>query len=263
MAFREDQVEIRLDVPGRSLEVADVVTMLSNLVHVFREIAADYGGDPEKQSLVVLRASTNSPLTFELEPSVRGTGRRFRQDVRFLESGGDGHDVSDRVALAYRDFATSLKRRGERVTVVDDSKEYVVGSRSSARIIDLTQTATTKTVSLMGHLDAVNVHRRPYALFLYPSLITAPRIECRFPDELLERVGGMLKKHVEVSGLGHYAMFSSWPRYIEVTADPVPQPHRNESVASHRGSLTLKPGIESVEQIDEVRNRVARSLMLS
>ena len=73
-------------------------------------------------------------------------------------------------------------------------------------------------VSVVGTIESVNVHQRPYRFSLYTKLAPRDRVECRFPEEMLEAVTGMLRSQavVEVTGEGQFAPAGFYPLRIDV-----------------------------------------------
>jgi len=73
---------------------------------------------------------------------------------------------------------------------------------------------------IVGHLDAVSVHRAPFVFKLYPKLDPRSPVECRFPQAILAEVATHLKSLVQVRGVGFFAPVGLLPTRLEVQGSP-------------------------------------------
>lgn len=113
-------------------------------------------------------------------------------------------------------------------------------------------------VSVVGTIESVNVHKRPYRFSLYTKLTPKDRVECLFPDDMLEAVTLLLRDQalVEVTGEGRFAPAGFFPLRLEVQRPLTPLSFSADALLAYVQSRSLVPPGRTVEDvIDENRER--------
>ena len=112
---------------------------------------------------------------------------------------------------------------------------------------------------MVGHLDAIRAHYKPYVFFLYPKLSGQGNVECRFPEEMLDGIRPLLKQVVRVKGRASYGPVGLYPSRIEVSEVPVVAEYSKARLLARVGSFRQLRVGESIEDL-LTRNRETAGL---
>jgi hypothetical protein len=144
----------------------------------------------------------------------------FTSDLSDIRKQSYRADLTPGLTRHYRALVTSLKDAGAIMEYAHGTDHVVVDDAFRRSFEVALKERVVEDISVVGHLDAVNAHKAPFTLYLYPKLEEADRVDCHFPAELLQLVADLLKKTVRVAGTGHFAPVGIYPLRIEVREAP-------------------------------------------
>lgn len=199
-----------------------------------------------------LRAVAEEGATIEPERVVA----TFTEDLAQIRQQSYRPDLTTGLTKHYRALVTSMGGTGA-VVEYGRGKERVVVDDAFRKGFEVAlKERIAEDVSVVGYLDAVNVHKVPYTFYLYPKLEDIERVECRFPAEMLQAVAVLLKKTVKVEGTGHFAPVGIYPLRIDVNRELRPLTWDPDVLRSFVGKLALVPeGVSASDYLQ--RNREA------
>jgi hypothetical protein len=183
----------------------------------------------------------------------------FTSDLSSIRRQSYRADLTPGLTRHYRALVTCLKDTGAVVEYSHGKDEVIVDDEFRRGFDVALKERVAEDVSVVGHLDAVNAHKKPFTFYLYPKLEEADRVDCHFPPEMLQLVAGLLKKTVKVAGTGYFAPIGIYPLRMDVRPEPQFLVWDPSILRSHVGTLSLVPEGMSVRDYLE-RNRKAAGL---
>lgn len=145
--------------------------------------------------------------------------RRFTTSLRMIQRRHTAPRDFDLQALeAFRNISSPLRKNIRKVTVVDDDKnrkaqvnqEYDDALR---KIIGYDQ---KERGSVMGRLEALNVHMHNNTFTLYPT-VGPSKVTCKFRSDLRQRVLDYAGHYVRADGWVIYKSQGKFPHAMDVT----------------------------------------------
>ncbi|MFQ5664389.1 MAG: hypothetical protein ACE5HL_11220 [Terriglobia bacterium] len=179
----------------------------------------------------------------------------FVEGVVWLEEKGKAPPGFDRPLLeAFKELAKPLRRKVDRIELGRGRLKTKISKRIEVNIERIIGEDIVSSGSVSGYLDVVNVHDKN-AFFIYP-VVGPTKIECYFPDEILEKVKAGIKRHVVAAGTLRYKHNEVFPYRVEVQdLDVFPPEEELPTLESLRGAA---PGItgtlDSVEFVRRLRD---------
>lgn len=260
---------VRFQLLGHAAEkghvlLADFVRQLDALRAALRATDEALGTDDTKVTWRVVDLEHNSPATIVLEEVVtkksdgratprvaaefgavlgsinrRGTIATARKDIAALET--------------YRELAMIAMSGAERATLTVGRNRVDLGPKFLERLEKVIGPDETIDGSVMGTLDAVNLHVRP--TFTIWPIVGPRRVSCRFDgDDLRKKTIDGLGRYVEVTGKLHYKSWAQFPHAITVEGiEILPESRDLPTLSSLRG---IAPDLTGDESSNEFVQRI-------
>lgn len=214
----DDDGHVRLDefieelgaIKAALKETERIVAGKSNVVY-YRVV------DLKHTSPASVRIEGVSPKR-EFQHVPRRVFRRFTTSLRMIQRRHVAPRDFDLQALeAFKNISTPMRKHMRRVVVIDDDKkrkapvnqEYDDALR---KIIGYDQ---KERGSMMGRLDALNVHLKNNSFTIYP-VIGPPKITCKFRSDLRQKVLDYAGHYVRADGWVIYKSQGKFPHAMEV-----------------------------------------------
>lgn len=152
----------------------------------------------------------------------------------------------------FRELAKPLGKRRARAEVKANGKKISITPELEARISQVIGEDILSEGSLGGYLETVNVHGKN-EFFIYPTV--GGKIECSFPEELLEKVKDGIKRHVNAAGTLRYKKNEVFPYCIDVRSLEIfPPENELPTLESMRGIAPDATGaLDSIEFVRRLR----------
>jgi len=204
--FVAEQLQLIIDEGGDGVQAEAVHALLGEVVQYLK--ADDAAGQ-----WVVVAASLNNPFSLTLEgrqiaDAASPPSDHLLRSARYLERGERlASDVSDRQMTTLLKMAQTAAVPGRTVRLLAPDREvevvidpaWVEPLRSMKRERASARATPTQHYSLIGLLDAVNVHGQASEFFVFDPLHDH-KTRCDFADDQLEKVRRSLGERVRVAG---------------------------------------------------------------
>ena len=123
----------------------------------------------------------------------------------------------------------SVIGKGVRESVLQiDDRKIVIEQYARQRVENVIEPDYTVEGTIDGMLEAVNIHGNRNQFVLYP-VIGPTRVNCFFPDDMLDKVRPVLGKYAIVSGQLKYRWRENFP--FEARASELEEANENEQPA--------------------------------
>jgi hypothetical protein len=143
--------------------------------------------------------------------------RRFSTSLRMIRRRRMPKDFDAEAIEAFKNLADPVKKHLSRVKVIEDNrKEAVVDQKYDSALAALIGFDQREQGSMMGKLDALNVHLDNNQFFIYPT-VGPTRITCRFTNRLRSEVLAAAGQYVRVDGWAIYKSNAKFPHGMQVT----------------------------------------------
>jgi len=180
---------------------------------------------------------------------------RFTEDLTMIQEKKQLPEKIDRDLLQfYKGLTSTLKKHVLHIQIIHPAGSVRLTRQLEDNIESLLGEDVTSVGSMEGFLELVNVHKQNH-FYIYPT-ITSQKITCIFQTEMLEKVGGALKRYVSVYGVLRYKRDDLFPYKIDVDSMEIYPPESElPSLASLRGiAPDATGGLESVTFIRKLRD---------
>jgi len=262
-----DRIQITIDETGDGVAAEALRLQLDQALRFLSD-------DPEAENVDwrIKQVSMNSPLTMELEravkpgksdPATRPGEVLARAFVQLQRGEALGDDLSPTRLHALEKMAAHANgvRRIRLQAAVGEPIEldpsWAADLRRTRAERKLRDQLPEQLYSIVGRLEGVNVHGNKSEFYVYDPL-TAQKMRCLFPDEMLDQVGRLISQRVEVGGVTKFGL-GNMPQSMRVeTLRHIPA--RSGSFldrlrhAHEQGPLDFTGGLSIEEAIDEVRS---------
>lgn len=203
-------------------------------VAALRELVLLSVHDADAVEAKIVGLSRNSPATIELEAFWRYDQKKLDvsdyftavQDV--FEAGAAPKEFGRKTFDTLREFV-SVIGKGVRESVLQiDDRKIVIEQYARQRVENVIEPDYTVEGTIDGMLEAVNIHGNRNQFVLYP-VIGPTRVNCFFPDDMLDKVRPVLGKYAIVSGQLKYRWRENFP--FEARASELEEANENEQPA--------------------------------
>jgi hypothetical protein len=187
----------------------------------------------------IVGLSRNSPATIELEAFWRQDKRPLDVDAYFdrvrsvLENGKAPKELGRAVFDTLKEFV-SVVGNGVRESVLQiGDRQIHIEHQARQRLESVIEPDYTVEGTIDGMLEAVNIHGNRNQFVLYP-VIGPSRVNCYFPEEMLNDVRPVLGKYAIVTGKMKYRWREKFPfearaSYLEQVSES-DQPNLSEII---------------------------------
>lgn len=185
-------------------------------VAALRELVLLSVHDTEAVEARIVGLSRNSPAMIELEAFWRADQRPLDIDNYFgsvrrvLEAGAAPKELGRPVFNALKEFVSVVGKGVSQSILQIDEQEIRVEQYARQRVESVIEPDYTVEGTVDGMLEAVNIHGNRNQFVLYP-IIGPTRVNCFFPDEMLDKVRPVLGKYAIVTGQLKYRWRENFP----------------------------------------------------
>jgi hypothetical protein len=185
-------------------------------VAALRELVQLSVHNSEAVEAKVVGLSRSSPATIELEAFWRDDQRPLDVSNYFaavqgvLESGSAPKEFGRKVFDTLKEFVSVVGKGVKESVLQIDDKEIRISQFVRQRVEDVIEPDYTVEGTIDGMLEAVNIHGNRNQFVLYP-IVGPLRVNCFFPDEMLDRVRPVLGKYAVVGGQLKYRWREDFP----------------------------------------------------
>ena len=193
--------------------------------------------------------------TKESEDRTEEIVNAFTESLMAILENAQAPSYFDRTLL--EDFKALAKPLGKKVAKIDirsGNRRLAITKQLEVNIDKIIGEDIKSEGSVSGQLDVVNVHEKNI-FFIFP-VVGPSRIQCVFPDDLLDEVRAAIKKYVTVSGTLRYKQNEIFPYQIDVKKIEIHPPEDElPTLASLRGIAPDMTGdVDSVEFVRRLRD---------
>ncbi len=254
-----EMLRVRIGEAGQHADVREVQEVLEHLRKVLTTLWSELGGEPVRPRFEIVEASAGS-LTLGVAPTTATETppqilSQFAEDIRDLAHLRFRPTMSSELLSEYRDLIKSPNP--------DTPIDYGYGNqwvRIDAATREQFEEAVIRTtayeVSLMGTIESINIHRKPYSCSLYTKLPPHQRVRCTFEESVLHEIADALRRQclVEVKGSAVYGPVGIYPLQLHILETPKPVEPNIEYLRQAVHSMDIVPdGMSIVEYVDQLR----------
>ncbi len=122
----------------------------------------------------------------------------------------------------YRTLVNALKESHIQITFDHGAESVTIDDGFRKRFQAATKERIAGKVDIVGRIEALNIHTKPYEIKLFPVLPGADPIVCRFEEFLLGPITDEIKRKslIIVSGTGYYAPVGLFPIRLTLATAP-------------------------------------------
>lgn len=257
-----ESLDVQVSIGERAVKLFHLRKLTDRLQRALRALASELAGSAAPGvEFEIVKASVGS-LTLGLRAVAEEASlvqpqlvlATFALDLAQIHEQSYRPDLTSGLTRHYRALVTCLSEEAAIVEYRYGSRRVVVDQDFRQRFEIALRERVAEDVSVVGFLDAVNVHKVPFTFYLYPKLEGADRIECRFPAEMLQVVAGFLNKTVKVEGTGYFAPVGIYPLRMELRQAPAMLSWDPALLRAYVGKLSLVPKGLAVDEYVQ-RNR--------
>lgn len=265
---KKDNRWITVHIKGSSEDAGKVRLMefmefLNSLKNCLKKVESNLTGK-ERSSLYYRIADLRTgSATVSLEAVQREAGpdiavpvlEKFSDGLNLIQKYGKLPDGFDQEVLeTYRKLVVPLKKHVTGIEIKRPDTVTEITIQLETNIEKILGEDITSAGSVMGYLDAVNVHGVNH-FYIYPT-IGPTKLLCAFPDKLLDSVRKGLKGYVSVSGTLRYKKREIFPYQIDVEdLEIYPPSEKTPSLSSLRGMAPkVTGGLDSVAFVRKLRD---------
>ena len=226
---RSSTLEISLGVEGRYAELIELRELSYHVHQSLKALAKELTGLEDPSIRFEIVGAKLSSLTLEVDPILaeelpldkENFLNTFTTDLKDISQDKFRMNMSSNVLNNYRSLIHSpSKKTPVRISFgnVDVNIDEKVRERFEATV---RRTISSRT-SVIGTIESINIHTRPYTFSLYTKLEPRDRIECRFEEKLLPEIAEVLKSRslAEGTGDGHFGPVGLYPLRIILKDSP-------------------------------------------
>lgn len=263
------KITVKGDEVDGSIRLTDLVDQLNALRATLNQVDAALSG--QKSPTLYYRVTSitmNSPATFVVEAVSRARpnrntaaqGRRvvakLHKDLQTVIDGKRPKEADLELLESYGALARPMRHNLAQVSLVFDEGSMELPRNLELRVDEILGPDQIELGAIVGSLDVIDVHRKPYLFKVYP-VVGPSSIKCQFPEQMLREALAGVKKPVRISGELHFKRTEKFPHLIKVSRIEV-LPERStdkNSLLALRGiAVGALRGMSSTEYIDRARN---------
>jgi uncharacterized membrane protein len=244
---RSGLLTVRLGRPGEAVDLVLFEQLAERLRSAFREIVREHSRHERPQVRLLIRDAQKGSIVLMVEPQLEGAdvqdvsqiARTLIEDINALGQQRARPDMAANLFGHYREMVRIAEQAGGLEMGFDGSKT-IVGPGEQIAFQTAVREQPEAGVEIVGTIETVNIHGRPWTFGLYTKL-DRQRVECRFPDSMLETILRLMDARtlVCVQGEGRFAMAGITPRSLEVTEAPVGLQFVPETLRAYRRSSEI------------------------
>jgi hypothetical protein len=248
-----DVLLVHLGKQDAPVELVLLEQLSERLRASFREVIKDLGGDSNTHLRLLIRDAQKGSLILSVEPEIIGedappanlVARTLIEDINSLAADSVRPTMSSNLLSHYKAVTEIGLRAGGLVIGYADSTA-IVSEMNRIAIEAAFHEEPAPDTHVVGRIESVNIHRRPWTFGLYTKF-DSQRVECRFPDEMLDKVLSLMDKRstVEVVGEGRYGPAGVTPRQLDVLTEPQALSFDPDTLLSYRRSVDITRSAES------------------
>ena len=235
---------------GTHVRLDDFVTELGRFAEIARNAEEVISGRASRSIYYrVVDLKHSSPAAVTLEACVRNPKYDIREATLNEISNtmtklkkGDEIKGNQRFYLvdSMRNFAEPVGTRITRLSVVFEKERINLDQEFKARAALYVAPEESCVSAAVGMLEAINIHGAERVFWLYPEI--GPRkVQCIFPEKLLEPAKMALGQRVEVMGVFRYKVNAPYPHLAEVNDMTVFPP--NDELPTFKDLFGIDPQI--------------------
>jgi hypothetical protein len=209
------KVKLTIHASGNDANDVNAADFLKQ-VAALRELVLLSVRDSSAVEAKIIGLSRNSPATIELEAFWRADQRPLDVDRYFsavrkvLDRGDAPRELGRAVFDTLKEFV-SVIGRGVRESVLQiGESEIHIEPQARQRLETVIEPDYTIEGTVDGMLEAVNIHGNRNQFVLYP-IIGPNRVNCYFPEEMLDQIRPNLGKYAIVTGKLKYRWREKFP----------------------------------------------------
>jgi hypothetical protein len=254
-----EMLRVRIGEAGQHADVREVQEVLEHLRKVLVTLCNELAEQSVRPRFEVVEAATGS-LTLGVAPAAATETPpqllpQFAKDLAELTQMRFRPTMSSELLSDYRALLKSPN--------LDAPVSYGYGDlwvRIDAAVRQQFEEAVMRTtayeVALMGTIESISIHNKPYRCSLYTKLPPRQRVRCTFAEPLLPAVADALrqKRLVEVKGNAVYGPVGIYPLQLHIIEAPEPVEPNLDYLRQAVHSMDIVPdGMSIVEYVDQLR----------
>jgi hypothetical protein len=261
-----EDLSIVLGEEGQAVELGLLGDLGGQLRAVFRKIWEEAGGQALPQVRFAVVDAEKGSLRLRLRPEIEGEGgptpaRVARTLIEDIEAIGESRPRADMSADLFHRYRALIEtgRKAGRLSIEATGGAVVLDRSNALRYEAAFEEERAANVVLAGHIETLNIHRRPWNFGLYTKL-DRQRVECRFADDMLKVVTALMEENAmaEVVGEAVFGRIGLTPRLIELGQPPKRLEFDPEALLgfARRFDIT-RPGETAADAVARIREERA------
>lgn len=260
-----EDLSINLGEEGQPVDLALLETLGEELRAAFRELWEEGGGQAHPRIRFTIVDAAKGSLRLRLKPEVEGEGGPATTAiaeslVQDIEAIGESRPRANMRANLFRHYRAliDIGKKAGRLAIEAGGQEVVLDQSNEVRYEAALKEERAAAVVLAGHIETLNIHRRPWTFGLYTKL-DRQRVECRFADDMLGGITALMeeKAMAEVVGEATFGPVGLTPRQIELSQPPKRLVFDPEALLSFHRSVNLaRPGESASDVLARIREEL-------
>lgn len=249
-----------------SIRLGDLVDQLNAVKASLNQVDIAVTGERTPSLFYrITSISMNSPAVFEFEavPIANKSkpihGRRvvskFTRDLKTLIAGKRPKEADLDLMESYGALVRPMHSHLSQIQLQYDNVDMDLPRNLDTRIDSILGPDQTELGSVVGHLDAIDIHNKRNFFKVYP-VVGPSSIKCSFREGMLREAVDGINHFVRISGELHFKKTEKFPHLIKVSKiDVLPKRTDNAILSGLRGIATGALGsVSSHEYVERVRN---------
>jgi hypothetical protein len=172
----------------------------------------------------VVDLKRSSPSAVTLEACLKDPEYDIREPVHAeivdtMQRLEKGEDIKGREKFylinSIKHFVDPVGKKISKLNISIDKNVVYLDEKFKARVDIYVAPEETSSSYFTGMLDAINIHGASKLFYIYP-LVGPTKIQCLFPNHLLEKAKASLGSRIKVTGQFKYKLNAPYPHYAEV-----------------------------------------------
>lgn len=249
-----------------SIRLGDLIDQLNAVKAALTQVDLAVTGEKSPSLFYRINSiSMNSPAVFEFEAvsiparSKPIHGRRvvskFTRDLKTVISGKKPKEADLDLMESYGALVRPMRGHLSQVHLQYDDVDMDIPRNLDMRIDQILGPDQMELGSVVGHLDAIDIHNKKNLFKVYP-VVGPTSIKCVFRESMLGEAVAGLNRFVRISGELHLKKSEKFPHLIKVSKiDVLPERSDKATLSGLRGiaSGALR-GLSSEEYVEKVRS---------
>jgi hypothetical protein len=247
----EGTLNIRLEPPQQYATLAELKAVADQVQKTLNAIVRNLTDEPEAEVETHIIGAEIGSLSLALSPSIPETldvnattlCMTLVKDVRDIREQRFRPRLTPGLLQQYVKLVNTLRsshtrmqlQYGEEIIMIDDLFRKYFQAATKERV--------AVKVSLIGRIEAINIHSKPYEFRLFLTQPGTEPVRCTFEESLLHAVIDEMKRRslVRITGKGYYAPIGLHPTKIELEYKPEPLTFDKNKLLSYVRSLDIVP----------------------